>query len=140
MRVSKNDVRSSAHTIPELRFQDQALTSFSGLVLFQALFATLNFKERLFGCVRHVASTAAYGLHHVIGLLVVHLLLGWRRLRDLNCYRDDPLVKRILGLSSLPDVSVVSRALRRMTSGIVDRLRNLCASLVLVRLFCADPN
>jgi hypothetical protein len=30
--------------------------------------------------------------------LVVHLLLGYRQLRDLRYYADDPLVKRTLGL------------------------------------------
>jgi Transposase DDE domain group 1 len=134
MRLSKNDVRSSAHTIPALRFEDQALTSFSGLVLYQALFGALGLKERLFACVRHVGSSAAYGLHQIISLLIVHLILGWRRLRDLDCYRDDPLVKRLLGLSRLPDVSAVSRALRRMTAGVVSRMRLLCASLVLERI------
>src|SRR2546430_17449220 len=37
--------------------------------------------------------------------------LGFRKLRDLEFYEDDPLIKRILGLKVLPDVSTISRAL-----------------------------
>jgi hypothetical protein len=41
----------------------------------------------------------------------MHLILGFRRLRDVDYYKDDPLVKRILGLNKLPDVATISRAL-----------------------------
>ena len=44
-------------------------------------------------------------------LLVVHLIIGHRRLRDVDSYRDDEMVKRILGLKRLPDVSTVGRSL-----------------------------
>ncbi len=44
----------------------------------------------------------------------MHLLLGYRKLRDMDYYRDDPMVKRLLGVTRLPDVSTVSRALARV--------------------------
>jgi hypothetical protein len=47
----------------------------------------------------------------VILLLIVHLLLGFRRLRELDYYRDDPIVLRLMGLRRLPDVATISRAL-----------------------------
>lgn len=64
-------------------------------------------------------------------LLIVHLLLGFRRLRDLNSYRDDPLVQRLLGLRRLPDVSTVSRALSSLDGESVEQVRDLSRSLVL---------
>lgn len=33
-------------------------------------------------------------------------------LRDSRCYRDDPPVKRVLGLKRLPDVAMISRMLK----------------------------
>jgi hypothetical protein len=30
--------------------------------------------------------------------LIVHLLLGFRRLRDIDYYADDPIVKRVVGV------------------------------------------
>ncbi|MGH9379139.1 MAG: IS1380-like element ISHoc1 family transposase, partial [Thermoanaerobaculia bacterium] len=68
--------------------------------------------------------------------LVVHLLLGYRRLRDSRYYRDDPMVQRLLGLERLPDVATVSRALAEASSKGVERLRRLCRDLVLERLAC----
>src|SRR5690606_5332242 len=45
-----------------------------------------------------------YRPHVLVLMLVVHLLLGFRRLRERDYYRDDPLVQRVLGLRRLPDV------------------------------------
>ena len=125
MKVSKKAVRSRATSIPEIRFEDQDLTSFGGLVVFQKLFEAISLKDGLRRCVRHLRSSSSYGLGTILLLLVTHLMLGWRRLRDLDYYRDDPIVKRTLGLSRLPDVSTVTRDLRSIDLGVVDRLRAL---------------
>jgi hypothetical protein len=34
----------------------------------------------------------------------VHIVLGFRQLGESEFYREDPLVKRVLGLKSLPSV------------------------------------
>ena len=57
--------------------------------------------------------------------MVVHLLLGFRRLRELDYYRDDPLVLRLMGLRKLPDVSTISRALSQMEQEGVEKVRAL---------------
>ena len=67
-------------------------------------------------------------------LLIVHLLLGYRRLRDVSYYQDDPMVKRLLGLNQLPDPSTVSRALSDLDGMSIDRVRELCRNLVIERL------
>lgn len=134
MKISKEEIQSTTKKIPELRFEDQSLTSFSGLVAFQALFNTLSLTERLRQCVTHLRSSAAYQPHRIILLLTVHLILGWRRLRDLDYYRDDPLVQRTLGLRRLPSVSVVSRALGQFDEKAYDQVRSLSRSLVVRRI------
>jgi hypothetical protein len=63
-------------------------------------------------------------------LLVVHLLLGFRRLRETDYYRDDPLVLRIMGLRKVPDVSTISRTLSKMEPQGVDNVRILSRTLV----------
>ena len=60
----------------------------------------------------------------------VHLLIGFRRLREVDYYRDDPLVLRLLGLKKLPDVSTISRALSQMEDEGVDNYRQLSRDLV----------
>ena len=67
-------------------------------------------------------------------LIIVHLMLGYRRLRDLDRYRDDPLAARTLGLRRLPHVSTVSRTLARMDKQSVAKLQDMNRTLVLDRL------
>ena len=109
MKPSRSEVLSTTHAIPAIRFEEQTLTSFSGLVVFQALFSKIDLKERLGRCFSHSTVSSIFGYHLIILLLVVHLLLGYRWLRDSRYYRDDPLVKRLLGLDRLPDVATLSR-------------------------------
>ena len=134
MNLAKADVRRSLSSLPSIRYENQELTSFSGLVVLQGLVSKLELKERLRACVRHLRPRGAYGSATILLLLVGHLMLGWRRLRDLDYYRDDPLVARFLGLRRLPDVATISRALRRFDGQVVDRLRDLLRSLVLQRI------
>ncbi len=131
MKSSRNQIHSRVHKVPTLQFQDQKLTSFSGAVIFQVLFSQLNLKARLKKCFGHLIAWPIYGHHVIVLLLVVHLLLGYRRLRDLDYYRDDPLILRLMGLRKAPDVGTVSRALTQMDSQSVENTRSLCRSLVL---------
>jgi hypothetical protein len=77
-------VHQKTYALPLLRFDDCALTSFAGLVVLQALLSRLQLKERLRACMSHLPAGAIFGHHLVILLLVVHLWLGYRELRDLR--------------------------------------------------------
>jgi hypothetical protein len=134
MKISKADIHGSFHKIPEIRFEDQRLTSFGGLVIIQALLARLHLKRRLRRCFSHIRVSNIFG-HHVVTLwLIVHLLLGFRRLRDRDYYDDDPMVRRVLGLRSLPHVSTISRYLKSADAKSVDKLQDLLRELTLDRL------
>src|ERR1700690_4148821 len=102
---------SRVHKIPELRFEDQGLTSFEGLVIIQSLFTKLRIKSQLRECCDHRPGNTAFGHHMIVLGLIGHLMLGYRRLRDMDYYRDDLLLLRLLVLNKLPDVSSVSRAM-----------------------------
>jgi hypothetical protein len=134
VKYSKSEIVSRAYKIPELKFEDQNLTSFAGLIIFQPLMLGLEIKNRLFQCFRHLKSSRIFGHHLITMLLIVHLLLGYRRLRDLSYYQDDPMVKRLLGLNQLPDPSTVSRALSSIDGMSIERVRELCRKLVIERL------
>jgi hypothetical protein len=64
-------------------------------------------------------------------LLVAHILLGFRRLREIDYYRDDPLVLRLLGLRKIPDVSTISRNLSAMDKQGASNVRLLSRNIVL---------
>ena len=134
MKYSKAHLRARFHKLPRLRFEEQKLTSFSGLVVFQALFARLDLKTRLKRCFSHSDSSSSYGLHNILFLLILHLLMGFRRLRDVEYYRGDPMVERLAGLRALPDKSTISRALAQMDATSVEQVRDLSRAFVLQRL------
>lgn len=134
MKSSKREVQSRVHKMPILRFTDQTLTSFAGLIIFQPLFAMLELKKRMRSCFAHLNAGSIFGHHFIMFLLIIHLLLGFRRLRDIDYYKDDPLVKRILGLNRLPDVATISRALGDADENSVAKARVLLRTMVLERL------
>lgn len=139
MKISRTEVHWKARALPEIRFEDQQLTSFAGLVVFQPLIERLALKSRLRSCFAHLKVSPIFGHSSVVTLLIVHLLIGYRRLSDLRYYQDDPMVRRTLGLKRLPDVATVSRTLDGMDKSAVKHLRTLSRSLVLERLKALCP-
>ena len=131
MKSSKAQIQAKYHKIPVIRFEDQKLTSFSGLLIFQVLFGRIKLKQRLKKCFTHLKVSPIFGRHLVVLLLIVHLLLGFRRLREVDYYRDDPIVLRLMGLRRLPDVSTISRALSQMENDGIEKVRELSRSLVI---------
>lgn len=120
--------------IPAIKFEDQRLTSFAGLVIYQPLFSILKIKQKLKACFSHRKVTPIFGYHIITLLLVIHLIIGYRRLRHIDYYKDDPMVKRLLGVIQLPDVSTVSRILNNMDEKSIANVRRLNRELVLNRL------
>jgi hypothetical protein len=134
MKLRRSDVRRQAHAIPELKFENQSLTSFAGLVLFLQFFATLGLKARLRKCFRHLTPGKIFSRSTIFLQLIIHLLLGFRELRDSRAYRDDPMVQRLLGLKRLPDVATLSRMLKEADEQSVNHLRCLLRDMLFERL------
>ena len=134
MKLSKAQIHAPVQSIPELRFEDQRLTSFSGCVLLHVLFQRLNLRERLEECFEHRNDRLIVGFRSIVLIMIVHLMLGFRRLRDIEHYGDDAVVLRTLGLRRMPNVSTICRGLGRMDAGSVEKVRLLCREYVLLRL------
>jgi hypothetical protein len=124
VKSSKSQIQAKFHKILVIRFEDQQFTSFFGLLIFQ-LFKRINLKQRLKKCFAHLKVSPIFGRHPVVMPLIVHMLLGFRRLREVDYYRDDPIVLRLMGLRKLPDVATISRALSQMESDGVENVRQL---------------
>jgi hypothetical protein len=139
MKYRRSEVQSKAHALPELRFEEQALTSFAGLVIFQKFFASIDLKSRLRCCFQRRRSGKVFHPATVFLQLIVHRLLGFRELQDSRYYRDDPLVQRLLGLRRLPTVATVSRVLKQATAQSVDALRGFLRGRVLDGLETFQP-
>ena len=134
MKYSRSETRASFKILPKIRFEDQQLSSFSGIIIFNRLFQSIQLKERLKTCFSHLGSSSTYGLHNIAFLLIVHILLGWRRLSDVQFYHDDPMVLRTLGLKRIPHVSILSRSLRDMDERSVEKMADLNGRIVLDRI------
>ena len=134
MKFSKAAIHRKTHRIPLIRFEDQKLTSFAGLVVYQTLFSRIGLKRQLSGCFRHLTVSPIFGHGVMVLLLIVHLLLGYRRLQDMRYYQDDPMVHRLLGLKRLPDVATVSRTLAGLDEASVTHLRRLIRQRVVDQL------
>ena len=76
----------------------------------------------------------AFGPATIFLQLIVHIVLGFRELREACAYRDDPMVQRLLGLRRLPDVATVSRMLKNADAKTVKHLRRLLAEMIFQRL------
>lgn len=131
MKHSKSAVRCKLSCLPKLRFDDQQLTSYSGLIIFQELFSELGLKAKLGRCFTHRQISPIYSTSCLVMLLIVHLLIGYRSLRHVRYYQNDPIVLRVLGLRKLPDVSTISRQLCQVDDRSVSNIERLQQSMVL---------
>jgi hypothetical protein len=131
VKSSKAQIQAKFHKIPLIRFEDQQLTSFSGLLIFQLLFKQIDLKNRLKKCFAHLKTSPIFGRHLIVMLLLVHQIIGFRRLRETDYYRDDPIILRLMGLRRLPDVATISRCLSQMEYEGVENVRHLSRSIVI---------
>jgi len=134
VKLRKAEIVRRVHAVPRVEFESQGLSSFGGLVVFAALFDALGLAARLRRCFAHLGSTRVYGMCRVAMQLVVHVLLGFRRLRDRDYYATDPLVCRLVGVSKLPDVSTITRTLAAADGRAAENLREMSRGLVVERL------
>lgn len=135
MKVSKQSARSKQHALPEIRFQDQKLTSHAGASILQLLFKRLGLKNRLSKCFEHLdGDSLSYGYGLMALTLVVHLFLGKRKLQDIRYYENDPLVCRLLGVENIPTCSTVSRRLAELDEISVSKVRGCNRDIILQRL------
>ena len=134
MKFSRKDVRTKESAVPQLRFEDQRLTSFAGLVVVQRFFQCIDLRSQLQRCFRHLSLGKVFDRSAIFIQLILHLLLGFRELRDSGHDQDDPMVQRVLGLKQLPDAATISRMLKDADEESVNNVRHLLGDLVLDRL------
>lgn len=86
-----------------------ALSSFAGLCVIHAWITRLGIREALRKTFRGLPSH----LHRMFLLLVIFRLLGFRRLRDADPHRHDPLLLATAGMERIPHVSTIGRCFNR---------------------------
>ncbi|MCH8215681.1 MAG: IS1380 family transposase [Planctomycetes bacterium] len=139
MKYSRTQTQSKAHAVPTIQFETQKLTSFAGLVIIQKFFAAIELKKTLRGCFAHLNNGKIFNRTTLFMQLITHLLLGFRELKDCRFYRDDPMVKRLLGLNRIPDTATLSRFLKEITAETIEHLRYCLREMVLTRMQLIAP-
>ena len=94
MNIAKSLINARTRNITELKFEVQNLTSYGGLVVFQKLFEVLDLPRQLRNCCRSLEGKGNRFYSHakLLQILIVHLLVGSRKLREMDYYREDPVV------------------------------------------------
>lgn len=133
MNISIKSIFRKSKKILRPEFEDQRLTSYAGLILFESLFKCIDLKNKFSSAFKHLTISPAYKHGTIILLLVVHLILGYRRVRDVSYYQDDEMVKRVLELKQLPNISTISRIMKTCDEKSVNNVREISNGIVLDR-------
>ena len=134
MKLLKPLLHAKSKPLPQLRFEDQQLSSFSGLLILIPLFKRLNLERRLEACFQSITRSHLYSYGLLSKLLLIHIILGYRQLKDINAYHDDPVVAQVLGQERLPSAPTLSRMLAHIDGASIDQVHELNRQLVLDRL------
>ena len=85
MKFSRRQANCKAHARPILRCETHQLTAFSGIVVLQELFGELNLMDRLKDVFHSRQAGKIFRPQKLFLQLILHLLLGFRSLRDVTC-------------------------------------------------------
>lgn len=125
---------------PVIKFKKQKITSFSGIIIFFNFFKEKDFFNKIKQSVNHIQDKTVIGYHKIFIILTLHLLLGFRQLREIECYCNDPLVLRFLSLKKLPDLSTITRNISKADKRAIDALRQINREDILKNLVINDIN
>ncbi len=64
-------------------------------MIFEPLLEKLQIQQKLQACCRHLASEYYYRFARIVRLLIIHVLSDFLALRDIDFYRENPLVQRV---------------------------------------------
>jgi hypothetical protein len=130
VRLRNHDIHSRINGNLKVEFVRQDVTTYSGLELFRRYFRLIGLHGRIRRAFRAHEFRGDYGVVEYILVLIALWLTGGRRLRHVAYLADDPLVKRLCGLSSLPSDRSISRWLGQFTNDSLQALIALNSEIV----------
>ena len=117
-----------------MKFRKEQITSFSGVFFIFQYFKLQGFNQKLANCFHHINHKSVVGFRKIFFILVLHVMLGFRSLRELECYSKDPLLLRILSLRSFPCLSTITRNMSKADETSIKALRKLIREDILMKL------
>ncbi len=134
MRLKNHAYHARCNGDLRIEFAKQDLTSYSGLELFVRYFKLIGLNFRIRRAFRAFQLPGDYGIADIILVFIALWLTGGRRLRHVAFLADDPLVKRLCGLASIPCDRTISRWLSQFTSDSLQVLVMLNSEIVAEKL------
>jgi hypothetical protein len=134
VRLKNHKIHARANGNLCVEFARQNLTSYSGLELFSRYFRLIGLNFRIRRAFRDHKISGDYAVVDMILVFIALWLTGGRRLRHVAFIADDPLVKRLCGLASLPADRTISRWLSQFTNDSLQALAALNSEIVAEKL------
>ena len=114
MRIQKRSFDSRSKSNWRIVFGPEKLTAYAGLELVHRFVRTSGFWRGLQRAEQRLKLGGDLRLRSLILLLVGMLLVGARRLRHVGYLHNDPLLKRLSGISHMPKERTLSRKLKQL--------------------------
>jgi hypothetical protein len=134
MRLAKHELRARIKSDLKIEFAPLQLTSHSGLELFKRYFRIIQLGSRIKRAFRDHDLRGDYQVVDVILVLITMWLVGGDRLCHVKWIAEDPLVRRLCELSSLPSDRTLSRWLGQFTNDSLQALVALNSEIVFEKL------
>jgi len=134
MRLGNHKIHDRIKSNLIIEFAPQQLTSYSGLELIKRYFRIISLNNRIRRAFRAHELSGDYTVVDMILVFVSLWLVGGERLRHIEWISDDPLVKRLCELTSLPSYRTLSRWLAQFTNDSLQALVTLNSEIVFEKL------
>src|SRR6516164_4508462 len=109
VKRAKTNVYRRANSLPAMRFEEQQLTSFSGLVVFKSSSRYVSSERGCTGPARTWTLGTTVALARCCNASWSHILLSDQVLRESVFHREAPLVRRVPRPKAPPSVLTVNR-------------------------------
>ena len=130
MRLKNHEIHDRINGNLKIEFAEQQVSSYSGLELFKRYFRIIRLNDQIRQAFKAHDFRGDYGVAQYILVFIALWLTGGRRLRHVEFLADDPLVKRLCNLKTLPSDRSLSRWLGQFTHDSLQALVSLNSEIV----------
>jgi hypothetical protein len=134
MRYNKRSLPARKNKILPIKFVDQDMTTFSGLVFIDHFVRLYKIHSRVNKAFKYYEFKGDYSVGDILFTLLIMLLVGAERVSHIEYLRDDPLFCRVVRLTRIPHRTKISSALKQFTSNSLKALIELNSFLVKEKL------
>jgi len=134
MRYKKSTLIARRNKILPVSFVRQDMTTYSGLTLVDHYFRLYQIHNRIKKTFKSYGFKGDYNIGDILFLVLIMVLLGAERLQHIEFIQNDPLFKRVVGLTRIPHRTKLSTAMKQFTSDSLKALSELNSALVIEKL------